>query len=90
MSEVGRSYDAQATGLNIPLKIFDIDEGNHQELLQYAIRSGKIKNVRGFPTFILLGDDSKEIDRVTGYANKELFYRKLNEIVKKHAAELSD
>ena len=89
MRQVGRAYDAHKTGLDIPLKVLDIDDVDGRRFLDMAIYNDRIKQVPGFPTFILMSH-GKEIDRIVGYSTKERFYEKLDAIVKKHVTDLAD
>lgn len=73
IEEVAVDYEFK----NIPLVI--IDAYNQPRWFLEAYNEGRIKRIRGTPTFIIW-NGRKELMRIVGYSGKDSFYRQLNEI----------
>ena len=73
MEEVGVDYEYR----DIPLVI--IDAHDQPVWFQEAYAEGRIKKIRGTPTFIVW-NGRKELVRIVGYGGKDSFYNKLDEI----------
>ena len=65
----------------IPLIVINVYD--QPEWFKEAYRIGKIKTIRGTPTFIVWNgnhDSGGEIARLVGYSNKSRFYSRLKEM----------
>lgn len=84
MRDIGvEKYNATNIGTALPLRVFDVSTPEGRKAFLVERRAGRISpRVRGTPTFIIYYNN-KEVGRVTGYAGKEWFYRKLNAEVKR-------
>ena len=69
--EVGYHYDKTSEGKLAPIKKVEYRVWREQEQKPYA--DVLSKRVVGTPTFIMV-HNGKEIDRLTGYSNDELFW----------------
>jgi len=75
MEEVAVDYQYR----DIPLVI--IDAHNQPDWFKEAYAEGRIKPIRGTPTFVVW-NGRKELVRIVGYSGKESFYRRLDRIFK--------
>ena len=78
INEVAVDYNDSELGKRIPLIIISVYD--QPEWFKEAYRIGKIKTIRGTPTFIIWNgnhDGGAEIGRLIGYRNKESFYSRL-------------
>ena len=73
MEEVAVDYEYR----DIPLVI--IDAHNQPDWFKEAYAEGRIKPIRGTPTFVVW-NGRKELVRIVGYGGKESFYRRLDKI----------
>ena len=73
MEEVAVDYEYK----DIPLVI--IDAYNQPDWFKEAYAEGRIKPIRGTPTFIVW-NGRKELVRIVGYGSKTSFYNQLDEI----------
>ena len=81
INEVAIDYHESSVAKTIPLVIISVYE--QPEWFKEAYRIGKIKPIRGTPTFIVWNgshDGGHEIGRLVGYENKEKFYSRLKEM----------
>ena len=81
IEEVAVDYNDSVTGKKLPLIIISVH--NQPEWFKEAYRIGKIKTIRGTPTFIIWNgshDGGMEIARLVGYSNKSRFYSRLKEM----------
>ena len=74
--QVAPEYNDTVYAETLPLTI--IDNADIPEWFQIAYEEGKIKKIKGTPTFIIFDKESQaEIDRIVGYNGKEWFYEKI-------------
>jgi thioredoxin-related protein len=81
IEEVAVDYNDSEIAKKLPLVIISVYE--QPEWFKEAYRIGKIKPIRGTPTFIIWNgshDGGAEIARLVGYSNKSRFYSRLNEM----------
>jgi thioredoxin-related protein len=81
INEVAIDYHESSVAKTIPLVIISVYE--QPKWFKEAYRIGKIKPIRGTPTFIVWNgshDGGHEIGRLVGYENKEKFYSRLKEM----------
>ena len=81
INEVAVDYNDSEISKKLPLVIISVYE--QPEWFKEAYRIGKIKTIRGTPTFIIWNgshDGGMEIARLVGYSNKSRFYSRLNEM----------
>ena len=81
INEVAVDYNDSELGKRIPLIIISVYD--QPEWFKEAYRIGKIKTIRGTPTFIIWNgshEGGAEIARLVGYSNKSRFYSRLNEM----------
>ena len=76
MEEVGVDYENE----DLPLVI--IDAHDQPVWFQEAYAEGRIKKIRGTPTFIVW-NGRRELVRIVGYGGKDSFYRTLDDIFRK-------
>lgn len=76
---VGRSYADTLPGQRAPLRRVSLTEPRPDDLTHVA-------GVRMTPTFVLL-DEGREVGRIHGYANAELFWSELGRLLAKMTAE---
>ena len=76
MEEVAVDYEYK----DIPLVI--IDAHNQPDWFKEAYAEGRIKKIRGTPTFIVW-NGRKELARIVGYGGKDSFYITLDDIFRK-------
>ena len=82
INEVAVDYNDSEVGKIIPLIIISVYD--QPEWFKEAYRIGKIKTIRGTPTFIIWNgshDGGMEIARLVGYSNKSRFYSRLKEML---------
>jgi thioredoxin-related protein len=82
INEVAIDYHESSIAKTIPLVIINVYE--QPEWFKEAYRIGKIKPIRGTPTFIIWNgsrDGGMEIARLVGYSNKSRFYSRLKEML---------
>ena len=82
INEVAVDYNDSELGKRIPLIIISVYD--QPEWFKEAYRIGKIKTIRGTPTFIIWNgshDGGMEIARLVGYSNKSRFYSRLKEML---------
>ena len=72
LEEVAIDYD------NKELPLIIIDAYNQPDWFKEAYKEGRIKPIRGTPTFIIW-NGRKELARIIGYSSKESFYERLKE-----------
>ena len=80
INEVAVDYNDSEISKKLPLVIISVYE--QPEWFKEAYRIGKIKTIRGTPTFIIWNgshDGGAEIARLVGYSNKSRFYSRLKE-----------
>ena len=75
IEEVAVDYDNK----ELPLIIINLYK--QPEWFKEAYKEGRIKPIRGTPTFIVW-NGRKELARIAGYYDKESFYEDLKEIIK--------
>ena len=81
INEVAVDYNDSEISKKLPLVIISVYE--QPEWFKEAYRIGKIKTIRGTPTFIIWNgshDGGMEIARLVGYSNKSRFYSRLKEM----------
>jgi len=82
INEVAIDYNESSVAKTIPLIIISVYE--QPEWFKEAYRIGKIKPIRGTPTFIVWNgshEGGAEIGRLVGYQSKERFYSRLKEML---------
>ena len=82
IEEVAVDYNDSEIAKRLPLIIISVYE--QPKWFKEAYRIGKIKPIRGTPTFIVWNgshDGGHEIGRLVGYENKEKFYNRLKEML---------
>ena len=82
IEEVAVDYNDSEIAKRLPLVIISVYE--QPEWFKEAYRIGKIKPIRGTPTFIIWNgshDGGMEIARLVGYSNKSRFYSRLKEML---------
>ena len=82
INEVAIDYNNSEISKKLPLVIISVYE--QPEWFKEAYRIGKIKTIRGTPTFIIWNgshDGGMEIARLVGYSNKSRFYSRLKEML---------
>ena len=82
INEVAIDYHESSVAKTIPLVIISVYE--QPEWFKEAYRIGKIKPIRGTPTFIVWNGSHEgggEIARLVGYHSKERFYSRLKEML---------
>jgi len=82
IEEVAIDYNDSEIAKRLPLVIISVYE--QPEWFKEAYRIGKIKPIRGTPTFIIWNgshDGGAEIARLVGYSNKSRFYSRLKEML---------
>ena len=80
IEEVAVDYNDSEIAKKLPLIIISVYD--QPEWFKEAYRIGKIKTIRGTPTFIIWNgshDGGMEIARLVGYSNKSRFYSRLKE-----------
>ena len=80
INEVAVDYNDSELGKRIPLIIISVYD--QPEWFKEAYRIGKIKTIRGTPTFIIWNgsrEGGAEIARLVGYHSKGRFYSRLKE-----------
>ena len=81
IDEVAVDYNESEIAKKLPLIIISVYD--QPEWFKEAYRIGKIKTIRGTPTFIIWNgshDRGAEIGRLVGYSNKSRFYSRLKEM----------
>ena len=81
INEVAVDYNDSEIAKKLPLIIISVYD--QPEWFKEAYRIGKIKTIRGTPTFIIWNgshDGGMEIARLVGYSNKSRFYSRLKEM----------
>jgi thioredoxin-related protein len=81
VKEVAVDYNDSEIAKKLPLIIINVY--NQPEWFKEAYRIGKIKPIRGTPTFIVWNgshDGGGEIARLVGYESKQKFYSRLKEM----------
>ena len=74
--EVAPEYNDTVYAETLPLTIIDAE--HIPEWFTNAYEEGKIKKIKGTPTFIIFDKESQaEIDRIVGYNGKEWFYEQV-------------
>ena len=82
IEEVAIDYNDSEIAKRLPLVIISVYE--QPEWFKEAYRIGKIKPIRGTPTFIVWNGSHEgggEIARLVGYHSKERFYSRLKEML---------
>ena len=82
INEVAIDYNDSDIAKKLPLIVINVYE--QPEWFKEAYRIGKIKPIRGTPTFIIWNgshDGGMEIARLVGYNNKSRFYSRLKEML---------
>ena len=82
INEVAVDYNDSEIAKKLPLVIISVYE--QPEWFKEAYRIGKVKPIRGTPTFIIWNgshDGGAEIARLVGYSNKSRFYSTLKEML---------
>ena len=75
INEVAIDYNDSEEAKTLPLIIINVND--QPDWVKEAYREGRIKTIRGTPTFIIW-NGRKELSRLTGYKNKEDFYKRIN------------
>jgi len=75
MKEVAVDYNDSEIAKKLPLVIINVYD--QPEWFLEAYREGRIKPIRGTPTFIVW-NGRKELSRLVGYSTKENFYMRIN------------
>ena len=75
INEVAVDYNDSEASKTLPLIIISVYD--QPEWFKEAYRIGKIKTIRGTPTFIIW-NGRKELARLVGYRNKEKWYEQIN------------
>ena len=75
MKEVAVDYNDSEIAKKLPLVIINVYD--QPEWFLEAYREGRIKPIRGTPTFIVW-NGRKELSRLVGYSTKEDFYMRIN------------
>ena len=81
VKEVAVDYNDSEIAKKLPLIIINVY--NQPEWFKEAYRIGKIKPIRGTPTFIVWNGSHRgggEIARLVGYESKQKFYSRLKEM----------
>ena len=76
IEEVAVDYNDSEIGKKLPLVIISVYD--QPEWFKQAYAEGRIKGIRGTPTFIVW-NGRKELARLVGYHDKERFYSRLKE-----------
>ena len=82
INEVAVDYNDSEIAKRLPLTIISVYE--QPEWFKEAYRIGKVKPIRGTPTFIIWNGSKQggaEIARLVGYHNKGRFYSRLKEML---------
>ena len=77
IEEVAVDYNESKHAKTLPLVIINVYE--QPEWFLEAYSEGRIKGIRGTPTFIIW-NGRKELGRIVGYHDKERFYSRLTEL----------
>ena len=77
MEEVAVDYQYRIVDKDLPLIIIDVY--NQPDWFKEAYAEGRIKPIRGTPTFIIW-NGRKELARIVGYSTKDKFYSRLIEL----------
>ena len=78
--EVAPYYNKTTYAETLPLTI--IDNADIPEWFHTAYDEGRIKKIKGTPTFIIFNEESQaEIDRFVGYNGKEWFYERVASLI---------
>lgn len=85
--EVGSHYDKTQEGKIAPIKKVEFQVWRQQKPKPYS--DTLTKRVIGTPTFIMV-EDGKEIDRLTGYSNDELFWLAMQHMLAKATKNASN
>ena len=81
MNDVEPEYHDTEYAETLPLTI--IYHNDRPEWFNIAYEEGRIKKIKGTPTFIIWDEESQaEIDRIVGYGGKEWFYEQISIRVK--------
>ena len=75
VEEVAVDYNDSEIAKKLPLVIINVYD--QPEWFLEAYREGRIKPIRGTPTFIVW-NGRKELSRLVGYSTKENFYMRIN------------
>jgi thioredoxin-related protein len=82
VEEVAVDYNDSEIAKKLPLIIINVQE--QPEWFKEAYRIGKIKPIRGTPTFIVWNgshEGGHEIARLVGYHDKQRFYSRLKKML---------
>jgi len=82
INEVAVDYNDSEIAKRLPLTIISVYE--QPEWFKEAYRIGKVKPIRGTPTFIIWNGSKEgghEISRIVGYRDKGRFYSRLKEML---------
>ena len=77
IKEVAVDYNDSEQAKTLPLVIINVYK--QPEWFKQAYAEGRIKSIRGTPTFIIW-NGRKELARIVGYHSKERFYSRLREM----------
>ena len=77
IKEVAVDYNDSEIAKKLPLIIISVYD--QPEWFKEAYRIGKIKTIRGTPTFIVW-NGRKELTRLIGYRDKERFYSRVRDL----------
>ena len=75
INEVAIDYNDSEQAKKLPLVIINVN--NIPTWFKEAYNQNRIKRIKGTPTFIVW-NGRKELSRLTGYKNKEDFYKRIN------------
>ena len=74
--QVAPTYNDTKYAETLPLTIIDAE--NIPEWFTKVYEEGKIKKIKGTPTFIIWDEENQiEIERIVGYNSKEWFYERI-------------
>ena len=86
MEQVEPEYHDTIYAETLPLTI--IYHNDRPEWFNIAYEEGRIKKIKGTPTFIIWDEESQaEIDRIVGYGGKEWFYEQIAIWIDNHHKE---
>ena len=81
--QVAPTYNDSKYAEILPLTIIDAE--NIPEWFTKVYTEGKIKKIRGTPTFIIWDEESQaEIDRIVGYNGKDEFFARIAYWIEHH------
>ena len=86
MEQVEPEYHDTIYAETLPLTI--IYHNDRPEWFNIAYEEGRIKKIKGTPTFIIWDEESQaEIERIVGYGGKDRFYEQISHWIDNHYKE---